>query len=79
MPIQMIKSVELYFISVAVSIALTQLLQGSWFEADWLPSDIVKYRGSLVANSMTSNDGMASRALEMTLRRRSIKIWILCQ
>ena len=35
-------------------------------------------RGSLLSNSMTSNDGMASSALEMTLCRRAIKIWVVC-
>ena len=70
-----------------LSIALTQWSKGCWIEAVRLPSDIVKRStsdrklpvgGSLVANSMTSNDGIASRSLEMTLRRRAIKIWVLC-
>ena len=35
-------------------------------------------RGSLVANSMTSNDGMESMAHEVRLRQSAIKIWVLC-
>ena len=67
------------FSCCCVSIALTT--KGCWFEVDRLPSDIVKCSTSnrkvpgsrLVANSMTSNDGMASRALDYNIASAQLK------
>ena len=68
-------SQAIYFIyTLYVTIALTHWSKVIWFHADWLHSEIVKHStsdrnaaGALVVNSMTSNGGMESRVLAITL------------